>query len=198
MNDLLNGQLTSDWSIPGYARDLLWIETESETVQTQGKRGLFTLSAPAERLVLRWGTPEGPALAALRWRPESLDWGGQVRIGGYIDALHSAELHGLPEPLIVLTVGGQPLKTIASPFPRPHERARAPISPLSFDEGLEADIAESVTTWAAFEGSPALLLAQDALVSKLRVWCFGRLADATLHELLALPLLLEEMTLFAP
>ena len=43
-----------------------------------------------------------------------------------------------------------------------------------------------------------LTLAQDALVSKLRVYCFGRLAeeDGGWHEHFALPILLEAMTLF--
>jgi hypothetical protein len=57
-----------------------------------------------------------------------------------------------------------------------------------------------VTTWVAFEDSAPLILAQDALVSKLRVCCFGRLADqaAGWHTHFALPIAPEGMTLFVP
>jgi hypothetical protein len=200
MNDQLSGQLTARWTIPAYARELLWLETESETVQAQGAHGLFTLSAPAEKLILRWGSAEGAALRQFRWQADSLEWDGTVRLGGYIDAMHITELPPLPDPVVVLSVGGQPLKHSVKPYLDIAERRAVPYPVPSFHDGLADEIDETVTTWMAFEGSPALTLAQDALVSKMRVYLFGRLAEQSWgwHDLFALPLALEAMTLFAP
>jgi hypothetical protein len=200
MNDALSGQLTARWTIPAYARAMLWLETESETVQTQGAHGLFTLTAPAERLTLRWGGAHGAALCQLRWQADSLEWDGRVRVGGYIDAMHITELAPLPEPIVVLIVGGQPLKPGSKPYPDLADRRAVPYPVPAFHDGLADEVGETVTTWMAFEGSAALALAQDALVSKLRVYLFGRLAEqaAGWHDLFALPLALDAMTLFAP
>lgn len=200
MNDQLSGQLTARWTIPAYARELLWLETESEAVQAQGAHGLFTLTAPAEWLTLRWGSAEGASLRQFRWQVDSLEWDGAVRLGGYIDAMHIAELPPLPDPVVVLSVGGQPLKPGIKPYPDLADRRAVPYPVPSFHDGLADEVDETVTTWMAFEGSPALALAQDALVSKLRVYLFGRLAEQAWgwHDLFALPLALEAMTLFAP
>ncbi|MCC6805039.1 MAG: hypothetical protein IT319_19315 [Anaerolineae bacterium] len=198
MNDQLSGQL--GWAIPAYARDLLWLTSESGAAKLEGARGLFTLDAPAPVLTLRWGGADGPALAQLRWQADSLDWDGVVRVGGYIDALHITELDDLPAPVTILHVGGQPLKPGVSAFPGRAARRAVPYPVPSFFDGIADDVDETVTTWMALEDSPTLTLAQDALVSKLPVYCFGRLAeqDAGWHDLFALPIALEGMTLFAP
>jgi hypothetical protein len=198
MNDQLSGQL--GWAIPAYARDMLWLEGDSGVIKDEGAQGLFTLESPAQVLTLRWGSPEGPALTQLRWRVDSLDWDGTVRIGGYVDAIHSAALDDLPAPISILHVGGQPLQPDVSAFPARAARRGVPYPVPSFFDGIADDIPESVTTWMAFEDSAALTLAQDALVSKLGVYCFGRLAaqNAGWHEHFALPIALEGMTLFAP
>lgn len=198
MNDQLSGQL--GWAIPAYARDLLWLTSEANAVKIEGKQGLFTLDTPADVLTLRWGAADGPALAQLRWQANSLEWDGVVRIGGYIDAMHITELDDLPAPVTILHVGGQPLKPGASAFPGRAARRSVPYPVPSYFDGIADDIDETVTTWMALEDSPALTLAQDALVSKLAVYCFGRLAeqDAGWHDLFALPVALEGMTLFAP
>jgi hypothetical protein len=75
-----------------------------------------------------------------------------------------------------------------------------PYPVANFFNGVVDELDETVTTWMALEDSPALSLAQDALVSKLGVYLFGRLAaqEAGWHEYFALPLALEGMTLFAP
>ena len=199
MNDELSGQLTSDWRIPAYARGLLWLETESDTVQVEGARGSFKLSAPAPILTLRWGGADGPALTQLRWQVDSLEWDGSARIGGYVDALHVTEQLDLPEPVTVLQVGGQPLKP-GPAFPTAAQRKQVPYPVPSFFDGIAQDIPEAVTTWLALTDSPALVLAQDALVSKIPVYCYGSLAedDAGWQELVALPLSLDAMTIFAP
>ncbi len=198
MNDQLSGEL--GWKIPAYARDLLWLESDSGAVRLEGERGLFTLPAPAQALTLRWGGAAGAALARLPWHVDSLDWDGVVRIGGYVDALHITERDDFPAPLTILQVGGQPLKPGASAFPGRAQRGSVPYAVPSFFDGLADEIDETVTTWVALEDSAPLTLVQDALVSKLGVYLFGRLAEqrAGWHEHFALPLALEGVTLFAP
>lgn len=198
MNDQLSGQL--GWSVPAYARDALWLESETGAAQVEGAPGLFTLDAPSPLLTLRWGGADGSALARLRWQVDSLDWDGVVRVGGYIDAMHITEIDGMPAPLVILTVGGQPLKPEVAPYPDRAARRNVPYAVPSFFDGIADDVGETVTTWIALEDSPVLALAQDALVSKLPVYLFGRLAEqaAGWHEPFALPLALESMTLFAP
>lgn len=201
MNDELTGQLTSSqWSIPKYAHGLLWLETDAETVKTEGEHGLFTLTTPAQMLIIRWGGADGPALAQLRWQADSLAWEGTVQIGGYIDAMHTTEALNLPEAVTVLRVGGQPLKAGTAPFPARGQRRRVPYPADTFFDALVDDVQESVTTWMALTESSVLYMAQDALVSKLPVHCYGSLADheAGWHDLFALPIALEAMTLFPP
>lgn len=200
MNDQLTGQLCSRWMIPAYALDCLWVTTETDAVRVEGAKGEFTLTAPAEVLTVRWGSAEGAPLTQLRWQVDTLDWDGSVRIGGFIDAMHVTEIAALPAPIVVLTVGGQPLRPGVKPYPALSDRKRAPYAPPSFSEGIDEEIDESVTTWIAFEEDAALTLAQDALVSKLRVYLFGRLAEHKQgwHEHFALPVALEGMTIFAP
>jgi hypothetical protein len=197
VNDQLSGQL--GWTIPAYARTMLWLESEAGAVKLEGAQGLFTLGAPAQVLTLRWGGAEGPALAQLGYRADSLDWDGTVRIGGYIDALHTADMDDLPAPVTILSLGGQPLKPGIAAYPGKAARRDVPYRVPNFFDGIADDVPETVTTWMALEDSAALSLAQDALVSKLPVWCFGRLAaqDAGWHDLFALPIALEGMTLFS-
>lgn len=198
MNDQLTGQLVLDWAIPVYAQDMLWVDGGAGAVRTEGVSGLFTLPAPAETLILRWGSADGPALNCLRWRPDSLEWDGSIRVGGFIDAMHIAASGEVDGAVIVLQVGGQPLKPEAVPYAGGKLRKTVPYPAPGFFDGVMDDVDETFTTWIAAEDSPALMMAQDALVSKLRVWCFGRLtADkARWHERLALPIWLSEMTLF--
>jgi hypothetical protein len=195
MNDERSGRLTSTWTIPAYAQAMLWLDTEAGAAQTEGIHGTFQLGAPAEMVVVRWGGADGPALAQLRWRADSLEWDGAVRIGGFVDTLH---LTGEPYPVGLLSVGGQPLRYGAAPYPSADERSRVPYTPPLFSDGLAEEVEEGMTTWLAPDDSPLLAMAQDALVSKLRVYCFGRLAeeDGGWHEHFALPILLEAMTLF--
>jgi hypothetical protein len=215
MNDSLTGQLTDTWTIPPYARGMVWLETLDALVPAAGEKGLFTLPAPADLLTLRWGggAPDegegdthevgaGSALARLRWRADSLGWDGRVCVGGYIDAMHIAPIEGLDEPraLVVLTVGGMPLLPAAQPYLDASARRNVPYPFPAFREGMAEEVPETITTWLALDDNPVLTLAQDALVSKLRVYLFGRLADerAGWHKRFALPLVLESVTVFAP
>lgn len=197
MNDALSGQLCDARTvIPAYARPMLWIDSLAGTVPVEGEKGLFTLPTASEMVTLRWGQ-NGPALARLPWRPDSLEWDGSIRIGGVIDALHMAPAPEGDGGLVVLYLAGYPLRPGALAYPA---RRDAPISPPDYFAGIDDTIDESFTTWVATDETPALALAQDALVSKLDVWCFGRLAGekSRWHERLALPIWLSEMTAFAP
>ena len=201
MNDSLSGQVCARWTIPVYAQDLLWLTSDSgAAVRVEGGKGLFTLDVPAKVLTLRWGGADGAPLTQLRWQVDSLEWDGSVRLGGFIDAMHITTIAALPAPIVVLSVGGQPLKPGIKPFPAAGDRQRTPYPVPAFGDGIDDEIGEGVTTWVAFEEDAALTLAQDALVSKLRVHLYGRLAEQKtgLHELFALPITLEGMTLFAP
>lgn len=202
MNDELTGQLTAEnWRIPEYALDSFWLETESETLQTAGAVGLFELTAPAQQLTLRWGGEQGPALAHFSWQPDNLGWEGQVSIGGFIDAIHLTTLERSEEMgVAVLFVGGQPLRSGQRPYPDTHMRMRTPYPVPSFEDGILDSVPESVSMWLAPEDSPLVTLAHDAMMNKLRVYCFGHLAPPAggWHWHFALPLLLESVTLFAP
>ncbi len=200
MNDELNGQLSTDWSIPAYARDMLWLETDlGDMVRTEGEFGLFELEVPAALLTVRWGGEDGPALARLNWQVDTLGWDGRVSMGGYIDALHITEIDGLPFPIAVAIMGGQILNPDTTAYPISAQRRQLPYNSPDFDDAL-SDAGEDVSTWLISDESPLAGLAQDALVSKLPVHVFGRLADESggWHRHFALPLLMEAFTLFAP
>lgn len=201
MNDELSGQLTAaSWRIPEYARSALWIETDSDSVQTEGERGLFELNTPAQELVVRYGHEAGPALALLRWQPDSLEWDGTVRVGGFVDALHLAEYPGLGA-VGILHLGGQPLKPDVSMEHSGAQRLNAhTYEPPDFFAGAADELTETTTTWLIGDDSPLLTLAQDALMNKLRVWFSGRLAahKSGWDKHFALPLLLESVMLFTP
>lgn len=195
MNDTRTGQLTTQWSIPTFARSHLWLETESGCVATEGPHGLFTLPASAEQLTLRWGGAEGTVLASLRWQTDSLDWNGQVRIGGMVEAVHMMSVPKLDMGLAVLIVEGQPLKPDAALYPTAAQRTQLPYRLPDFFTGIEADIDPTVTTWLVPEDSGLLAMAQDAMSNSLRLYLQGTL-NAAWRDFAAIPLTLEAVTLF--
>lgn len=200
MNDETTGQLTTDWRIPDYAQNNLWLDTEAESIRLVGEHGSFMLTMPAQRLILRWGSADGPALAVLRWQVDTLDWDGSVKIGGYVDALHLTELPDSRVPIGVVGVGGQPLHPTTVPYPTAAMRKSAVYTPPDYFAGVDETLDEASLMWLVGEDSPLLAMAENALLNKLRVWCFGQLADADggWDDHFALPLLLESMTVFAP
>jgi hypothetical protein len=197
MNDELTGQLGSD--LPLYAQSSLWLETESGVVQTEGESGLFELDAPARLLTLRWGHKTGPALAHLQWQIDNLNWDGNVRIGGMVEAIHLTELPGLETTIVVVHLSGRPLKASALPYGSPSQRNRMSYEPPDFLESLVEDVDETTTTWLVGDDSPLYGLVHDAMLNNLRVWFTGRLAEdgSGWDKLFALPLLLETVTLLA-
>jgi len=202
MREQKTGQLAAPgWKIPPYAQNRLWVEEMGVGAPALGELGQFTLEFPLAGATLRWDGPEGAVLARLPWPGETdLGWRGAVRLGGYIDALHVAEIPGLDCPLLVVYLGGQPLKPDFSPYPAGKQRTPIPQAPPDFYTGLAAEVLESTSTWLVAESSPLTAYVHDALVNSLRVYCFGQLADEAggWHNHFALPILLEAMTLFAP
>lgn len=197
MNDERSGQLTTEWRIPAYARDLLWLESEAGAVRCEGEQGLFTLPdglPPGAPVTVRWGGAEGAALAQLAWQPDSLGWAGEVRVGGYVDALYAGPLEGINDPISLLYISGAPLKAGVRPFAGVGQRGQ-PLVPPRFRDDV-SNMNETVTTWLGFDGSAAMALAQDALVTKLPVFAFGRLAVATWswNRHFALPILIDGLT----
>ncbi len=197
MNDETTGQLTSHWQIPNYARNMLWLTTESGSAKTEGAQGLFTLAVPATLLTLRWGGEEGGALTQFKWQPDTLAWDGSVRIGGYLEALHLTELPGIEEPMMIATVDGQPLRPQLAAYPNASQRPHGIPRP-DFFAGIDDDCDLTLTTWLIPADSLYAGSLQDALSNRIRVYLFGRLPEdrAGWQKHLALPLLLEAMTMF--
>jgi hypothetical protein len=197
MNDELSAQLSSRYSLPLYARDQLYVQTPEGVVKAEGEHGLFTLPAPALRVIVRWGGADGAILAALNWQADNLEWDGVVRLAGYFDAVHLSEIGSAAVAL--LWMGAQPLKPASAAYPAASTRKFPIAFPDAFTQTVD-DVQENIVTWVADAESPVYGLAHDALVSKLRVFAFGRLADdkSAWHKRFALPLLLESITLFAP
>jgi hypothetical protein len=200
MNDELTGQLCAGWKIPEFARDALWLETESEIIPCEGESGLFTLNEPASVLTVRWCGAKGPALARLPWQPDNLGWSGRIGFGGYVDALHVTEIPGLPYSVMVIYVGGQPLKSTTMGYPNSAVRYQPPYPAPDFYSGLAADVTESITTWLVPDESPMALMSKDAIMNNLRLHFFGQIADdaSGFSAHFALPLLLQAITLFGP
>jgi len=197
MNDELTGQL--GWGIPEYAQNALWLETDSEVVQTEGELGLFQLKTPAEILTVRWGHEHGPLLARLRWQVDHLKWNREVTIGGMIEAIHLTTLPVLGTNIAIVHLTGRPVRPGLQPYALPEQRTTSDYQPPDFLDSLEEDLEDTTTTWLVSEDSPLISLAHDALTNNLRVWFGGQLADqdSGWERLFALPLLLETVTLFA-
>ena len=200
MNDELSGQLTDSWRIPDYAQDALWLQTDSGSVQTEGPHGLFELDAPAQTLILRWGGEAGPALAYLRWQVDSLAWDGVIRVGGYIDSIHLTNVTSKLDPLAVITIVGQPLKSEGHGYQTAAQRHRLPYPPPNFHHSIAADVPGSVSTWLIPDASQFFGTVQETMMSNLRLHVYGNLADdaSGWSSTFALPILLKSMTVFGP
>ncbi len=200
MNDQLSAQLTQDWALPAYVQSQLWLDTLTETIQTEGEHGLFKLSTPAQQITLRWSKPNGPALVTLPWQADNLDWNGQVVIGGYVDAIHITEFEEADLVVQIVSLGGQPILGTTKPCPGPRDRTTFAYKRRDFHDGLVAKIAESNSTWLVVHESPLADRVQDAMVNNLRLHLWGQLAaeDSGWDQRFALPILLEAITVFAP
>lgn len=198
MNDELSGQLTTNWRIPPYAQSCLWLESENEIVKVEGEYGLFNLNYPSQMLTLRWGGTAGPALARLQWQADTLEWDGRIATGGYLDAIYVADQKREDTLMLLLYLGGYPLKQHYTPHPNAAQRGDLPYTKPDFHGGLASDMAESITTWLVQENSTLASICQDAITRNIRLYLFGSLAneDSGWGKHYALPLLLEGLTLF--
>ena len=193
-----NRQLSTEFRIPVYAQDMLYVVSGDHSVQTTGKQGQFALDTePDEMLTLAWGTPDGPTLALWEEVPKSLKlgWDGRVCIGGFIERLHAREVGGLE--VVVIEVVGGPFASDYIGLPSLDDMRRG-IFARSPDAEPVGD--EHVYPFIVLAESNLAALAQDALVSGLSVDAYGVLADddGQWHELVGLPLLLDSLTLLAP
>ncbi|QPC82679.1 hypothetical protein G4Y79_23840 [Phototrophicus methaneseepsis] len=200
MNDEQTAQLSSKWTIPTYAQKMLWVESQSGSTQAEGENGLFTLDVPERVVTLRWGGEEGPLLTQLAWQPDNLDWDGSVRIGGMVDAIHMAAWPGLDMAIAIVHIGGQPLLPKTVPFQPATARQRMPYPEPDWFDGFDEETEFGYTTWLVSEESSLYMLLHDAMSSKLPVHVYGQLADEDQgwHPYIALPILLQAVTVFSP
>src|SRR5690606_9432904 len=110
------GQLTSDWQIPQYAQNRLWLDSEASSARCEGANGLFELDAPAQIVTLRWNADDGIPLTQLRWQIDNLHWDGSVRLGGLVEAIHLTELKGVDFPMAIVSFSGQALRPQTRPY----------------------------------------------------------------------------------
>lgn len=200
MNDEISGQLTKDWTIPGYMQTHLWLEGDGGTAKTEGPYGLFEFPAPCPIVTLRWGGERGSALIQFPWQPDSLEWDGSVRVGGYVDAIVTGKDAQTGLSIAVISVGGQPINAQVSPYPPASARERIPYQSPDFHQGVAMDVGESLTTWIIRDDSSLMAAMRDALIHNLRLHVWGRFVenDHGWHEQFAMPIFLEAVTLFGP
>lgn len=199
MNDETTGQLSGTWQIPAYAQPHLWLDTESGAARAEGAQGLFELVAPARVLTIRWGSAEGAPLTQVRWQPDDLDWQGDVRLGGMVEAIHITELENTGATIAVIFFSGQPLLSDATPYPAADSRAQ-PITLPDYISHVDESYRPQTVTLLAGIDSPLLTTAQDALNQNAPLHVYGWLAeqDAHWHEFFALPIIWDAVTVFAP
>lgn len=200
MIEHLTGTLTSGYTIPDYAQEKLLLQGEGESASVTGASGEFSFtSAPSAPLTLRWLDKTGPALGVFRWQPDSLGWDGQIRIGGYLDAIHFQPLPGTDRYVAALYLGGHPLQSQFVSGESGAQTIRMG-QKADFNRGLSAYLTETVTTWILDHNHPLAAQAQTVLLRNTRMHLFGQLA--TDHDPVSaqfdLPIRLRAMTIFAP
>lgn len=200
----MHGALIADgaeWTIPAYARDMLWVCAGSDAVRAIGARGSFALPAAADRsagMTLAWGEAAGPVLAQWAIAPGAeritLGWAGTVAIGGFVERLHVREVRGLP--VVIAEVLGALL-------PPGYRRLRTLEDAQTGNPALQAQVSERPEFLYPLIAQAESVLAEylhHALVSELALDGYAVLAPqgGRWHEVVWLPLLLEEVTLLAP
>ena len=200
MNDEQSGQLTTEWQIPAYARNLLWLDTEAGSARCEGAQGLFELAAPSSELTLRWGGADGAPLIQFRWQPDDLGWAGEVRVGGMVEAIHLTEIPALDDLLAVIFFSAQPLLPAIRPYPDARQRPFATDDFPQYEKGVDDRLSPAIITLITLQDSPLAATAQEAMLQKMPLYAFGQLADEMQgwHEFFSLPILWDSVTLFAP
>jgi hypothetical protein len=195
MNDELNNQLTSQWQIPAFAREKLYVTTQTDSAQVSGENGLFSLSEPTTMVTIRWGSTDGTPLCQLRWRADSLEWSGFIRVGGMVDAMHYTSMENEETALAIITASVCPLFPNTARYPRLNISV-SNTPRVDYFEGLDREQEPRLITWLVPYLSPLLPLCQDALSNKLMVYFWGYLADKGNLDRMITPFILQEMTLF--
>lgn len=200
MNDDLAGQLTSDWLIPDYAQNRLWLDSDTGSAQCEGEHGLFELDAPAQILTLRWNGDEGIPLTQLDWKIDNLGWDGSIRVGGLVEAIHLREIKGVDFPMAIVSFSGQPLRPQTKPYLDARQRDLKQIAIPDYLEGVDDDLEPMILPLITFADSPLVAIAQDALVQKHPLHVYGTLdnSEAGWEDYFALPIIWESVTVFAP
>ncbi|MDQ7027986.1 MAG: hypothetical protein Q9P01_21020 [Anaerolineae bacterium] len=201
MNDELAGQLTQDWEIPAYARTRLWLDSETGSSQCEGNHGLFELDAPTTELTLRWGSADGAPLKRLKWQADNLQWDGSVALGGMVEMLHLTELPTLDDlPVSVVHFSAQPLLADARPYPDASQRHLSEFPIPYYVDSVDDTMRPMMVTLLTLSDSPLTSHAQEAMLQKIPMHIYGRLADEAQgwHRFFALPILWESVSLFAP
>jgi hypothetical protein len=200
MNDEQAGQLTDDWEIPSYAQTMLWLDSETGTSRCEGAHGLFELDAPASVLTLRWGSHGGAPLTQLKWQPDNLGWDGTIRLGGMVEMLHLTEIETLGLPLAVVHFSAQPLLPETVPYPDASHRKQNLFEVPYYVDGVDDTLRPQIVTLITLSESMLVSHAQDAMLQKMPLHVYGRLAAEAKgwHRFFALPILWEGVSLFAP
>lgn len=224
MGNQLTGQIAApDYHLPAWAHDRLtmslWDRDEGPdhpilSGPVTGPAGQFALPLPDEAalqlamvghsegpqhiVTVGWNAALDPVLAELPWQEDGqLGWDGGVSLRGFVEQLHLIEWGGLP--LTVLEIVGHALPHTYQCLPA------LPLPALGDRHGLHTlrhleDSPEQVFYALADPDSPLAALAQDALVSSLRLVAHCSLGeqDAYWHELVNVPLVLDSLTLIGP
>jgi hypothetical protein len=194
---------STEWRVPVYAQDMLWVRVGDHAVRASGLRGLFDLEVTGdadEPINLLWGTADGPPLAT--WHragpgtPFVLGWQGTVAVGGFVERLHALERRGLE--VVVAEVEGKTLPPDYARLPTLDQMQRRPFRRRNEPE--PGPSREFTYTFLALADSIYAEYLHHAVVSELAVDCVAALGpqEGRWHEIVGLPLLLEAVTLLAP
>ncbi len=193
---MISNTLCQDWQLPQYSQPCITVNTANQQqIRIQPDTHTFELDESPANVTISWGTAP---LTQLTWQADSLNWDGQVRLGGFVTAIHFTHVAQLDIDLAIMTVEAYPLKPDVKPYLSAKDRTQIPYQPADFLDGVDDDQPEGVTTWLADIDSPLVGLMQDAMNQGHRVYAFGQLADEEQgwHHVFALPILLEAVTSF--
>jgi len=191
------------WRVPAYAQDMLWVQVRDHAVQASGLRGAFDLDIAVnadEPVHLLWGTANGPPFAEWHMsgadRPFVAGWQGAVGVGGFVERLHALERRGLE--VVVAEVEGTALPLEYAGLPTLDQMQHAPFRRRNVPE--PSATREFTYTFLALADSIYAEYLHHAMVSELAVDCVAVLGphEGRWHEIVGMPLLVEEVTLLAP
>jgi hypothetical protein len=226
----LTGRIVApDYRIPSWAQTMLHIAVWDRDVGAEeailqaslsGPEGSFSIelsgeaalqlamighrAGPQHIVSIGWGESLDPVMVNLPWpgnwsETDSLSpgWDGTLTVIGYVEQLHIEEFGGIP--LAILEVAGRATPITYQRLPSLPVPVVGDRHGLDTDRALE-DTGEQVYYLLADAETPLAALAQDALVSSLRIVATASLGpqEGHWHELVNLPLMLDKITLIGP